>query len=118
MKTLARFLFIAVVALTTAIAVHSLTGCKSTGQSTASAISYRTLQATQTAVDGAMRVYGNKVALGKVSVESQARVSEAHKDYRAAFASAVLVARQNYSALTPDNVQSLANGLIFIISQL
>ena len=89
-------------------------GCATTPNGKA----YQTLKDTQTLVDNAMRYYGTQCALGKVSTENQAQIDEAHFKYRSAFRSAVNLARLDYSKLTPDDVQLLANEILTLISKL
>lgn len=92
------------------------TGCKT--PTNVATISYRTLADTQIVVDKAMRVYGKLCAQGKVSVSRQSEIDSAHAQYRIAFRIAVVSAATDYTNLTPDTVQTLANDLLALISRL
>lgn len=104
-------------AITISIPILTFSGC-GTARPTAQAVAYHTLKDTQIAVDKAMTFYGDQCALGKVSIESQERIDRAHAQYRTSFRQAVTLARFDYNALTPDNVQALANTILQFISQL
>lgn len=101
-------------ALSAGVAVTCLAGCKLTPQAQA----YVTLKNTKSVVLNAMDVYADAVARGEVSEHSQQVVDKAYTDWSKAFQAAVRVARFNYSEATPDNVQTLALGLVALIDDL
>lgn len=82
------------------------------------AAAFHTLKDTQISVDKAMTVYGQLCVTGKVSAENQQKIDAAHAQYRTAFRTAVQAAQLDYSKLTPDTVQSLADLLLTLIVQL
>jgi hypothetical protein len=113
MKTITnKFIWITVAAL--AAIVWLFAGCVTSPQGKA----YQTLKDTQTLVDGGMKYYAKQCALGKVSLDRQAKIDDAHFKYRIAFRTAVNLARLDYSKLTPDEVKKLADELLNLIAQI
>lgn len=108
-------------AIFAAIAVFAtpifLTGCGATPE-TRQAATYQTLKSTQIAVDSAMKVYGAAVHSGKVSVEKQAQIDQAHVQYRGAFRAAVQAARGDVLAGPPAGLMQLADQLQLLITKL
>lgn len=104
-------------ALTIAIPTCTLTGCATFGQRSP-AIAYHTLRDTQILVDSGMKVYADRCVAGRITAADQAKVDAAHATYRQAFREAVTLAQLDYSKLTPDNVEALANALLKLIAGL
>lgn len=119
MKTLVRILGVLLVAITIAIPTVTLTGCRLFGdKATVQAVAYHTLKDTQILVDNAMKHYADRCVLGLISPADQAKVDGAHAEYRKNFREAVALAQLDYTKLTPDNVEALANALLKLIAGL
>lgn len=69
---------------------------------------------SKTAYDG----WSERVVMGKISKENSDEVDKVWNNYRAAFRSALLVARQDWNAVTPDNLRALQNQLLSLIATL
>lgn len=119
MKTKLLKLFAGIVlALTIAIPACFTTGCALFGDKPPVAIAYHTLKSTQILVDNGMKHYADRCVRGLIVPADQAKVDEAHAKYRFAFREAVTLAQLDYTKLTPDNVEALANVLLKIIAGL
>lgn len=88
-----------------------LTGCVSTQTA-----AYKTLAATEATVDAALQAFADLRVHGKVDDATYAKVDGIYKQYQAAFASAITVAKLNPSALTPADVAALAAQLTATIN--
>ncbi len=97
----------------------ALTGCVPRGSKpTPQAVAFLTLAQTKSLVDNAEKVYGNQVVLGHVSRAKQAEIDAKIVTFHERFGLAVKIAKANYSAATPADVQDLANQLITTINLL
>jgi len=115
---LVSLLAAALVALTIALPACFTTGCAMFGDKPPATVIYHTLKDTQIIVDNGMKHYADRCVLGLITSENQAKVDAAHGQYRAAFREAVTLAQLDYTKLTPDNVEALANTLLKIIAGL
>lgn len=106
MKTLILILMLA-------LSPMAFTGCKTTaGKPTPQAVLFYTLSDTKTLVDAAEKVYGNEVVLGRVSKEKQAKIDALIREFHHDFGVAVVLARKDWTSITPDDVSALADILI------
>jgi len=100
-------------------AMTTFTGCVPRGSKpTPQAVAFLTLAQTKSLVDNAEKVYGNQVVLGHVSKAKQAEIDAKIVTFHGQFGLAVKIAKANYSAATPADVQDLANQLITTINLL
>lgn len=97
----------------------ALTGCGTLGSKpTPQAVAFLTLAQTKSLVDNAEKVYGNQVVLGHVSKAKQSEIDAKIVTFHQRFGLAVKIAKSNYSASTPADVQSLADQLVTAINTL
>lgn len=73
------------------------------------------LSDVKTVVDKAERHYGREVALGRVSESKQKDVDEKIVKFHAAFKSAVIAARADYTTPASPDLQRLADSLVSLI---
>jgi hypothetical protein len=112
MKTNSSFMALLILCLTVTL---QICGCASA--STEKGV-YPTLKDTQRNVDWPMTRYRNAVSAGVVTRGEQDQVNSIFARYQAAFQAAVQAAHSNYEITTPDNVKTLANELIAVLSAL
>lgn len=103
---------VAVACLLIATATLFFAGCASHDPQT---VAWHTLNDTRIMVDGAERAYGDAVALGRVTPEKQRDADAGIIKFHAAFKLAVVAARANWNAMTPDDVQRQADALIKLL---
>lgn len=95
------------------------TGCqKGDKPLTTEAIKFNSLQATWQVALRTHDVYSEMVVLSNVKAGDQMDIDRAWNDFRAAFKIAVVLAENNLSAPTPENVEVLKNDLITLIRSL
>lgn len=104
--------------LTMPITLPLLTGGCGVFTGSRQAVAHKTLKSIQISVDALMKTYGTAVVTGQVSPEKQDAIDFKHAQYRAAFRSAVTLARSDLSTAPPEDLQQLANELQLLISSL
>ena len=101
-----------------ALSAPVFTGCVGPNgeKPTPQAIAYFTLFDTWQAADGAMKVYAERCKQGKVSAKDQEEIDAAHEKFRLSFKTALRLAKHDWSASAPENVQKLSDELLSLIS--
>lgn len=102
------------------VSVATVPGCVPRGASkpTPQAMAFMTLAQTKSLVDNAEKVYGNLVVQGYVSKTKQLEIDAKIVTFHQQFGLAVKIAKANYSAATPADVQTLADQLVTTINTL
>ena len=110
-----RVLFIA---LLLACAAPTFTGCQTTTPPTAEAAKYYTMRDTWNAALEVYKGYASLAVQGKVTQRDQQDIDRAWNAFRAALKIALTNQQNDWSAITPENVDALRNDLITLIKSL
>lgn len=85
---------------------------------TREAVVYYTFRDVQIMADAAEKVYGNQVVLGHVNAERQAKIDEKIVKLHTHFRIALRLARADYNAAVPSELQAMANELVLLVNTL
>jgi hypothetical protein len=83
-------------------------GCRST--------SYKTIRTVATAVDAALKVYGDAYQAGKITPEQRAKIKVAHVKYQASMNTAIATAQLDLSRSAPADLVAAATSLVATIN--
>jgi hypothetical protein len=112
MKKLLASIIIAVALLTTP-------GCTTTGtKPTAEAVVFYTFADTWAVAKAAYQGYAELAVQGKVSAADQVDIDKQWNLFRSTFKSALIVANNNWSAVTPEDARKISNDLLTLIRSL
>lgn len=100
-----------------ALAPLNFTGCATQPQAP-QAVAFLALADTWAGVKGAMRLYTDAYAAGKVSEDDRARIDGVYIKFRLSFLAALDLAKHDWSKTTPADVETLAVSILATIDQL
>lgn len=78
--------------------------------------SYKTIRTVATAVDAALKVYGDAYQARKITSEQRAKIKVAHVKYQAAMNTAIATAQLDLSRSAPSDLVQAATSLVATIN--
>lgn len=105
-------------ALPAATMTLGVTGCAWLKNTPAETVKFYAFRDSWTLTKQAYDSFSERVVLGKVPADKVAEVDLAWNKYRAAFSSALTIARQDFNAATPGTLLAIQNELLTLIATL